>query len=108
MTNGQFIALFLSTKIEEAKEWIDKWKESTPAKRCKWNNYANLPLTSGSVLFFATGIQLQISNQISTISDEEIREQVSEKGHAFLREIHRKATENGIDVEIKTIDSFPE
>ncbi len=103
-TIGRFISLLLDTEIEEAKAWIESFIRGYPS--LTWKKYCELCLTSEAVECLAYGISMKISIQLRKMEAEANGEYdgLIEKGHAFLKEMQRKAEESGIDISVEKVD----
>ena len=101
MTFAEFVELVNQTKISDAQIWIEEWKKQQGKE---WDIHKDFPLEKNLVVAFAIGIARIIQARIMSISTCALYNSTIESGHAFLQEIHQKATEHGIELELKEID----
>lgn len=102
-TLGEFIDLISQTTTNVSGEaWI-KFGQRGMSKE-GWQEIKNLPLVPESVILFGRLISAHIREEAAHWSSEEPYHDTLEHGHAFLQEIHQKAMEQGIEVELERID----
>jgi len=104
MTYGEFVdAMREAAKINtEAEVEFERWVAR--ASEEQWEEYRLLPLGEGEVLNFAEDMALAFQLMLSHTCGDELYEQRLKGGHHFLRVIHAKLVELGIEVELSRID----
>jgi hypothetical protein len=103
MTIDQFVKLLLETKVKEAPAWIESFKAEASA--LAWGDYCDYPLSHGALLGIASGVHIQFGKQVRDMDKADPqRQEICSRAHVFFREIHAKAIESGIDVDILDID----
>lgn len=102
-TYGDFIESVEKTENFEAGVFISQWIELATAEQ--WKEYSSMPLTAELVIGFAQDMALHFQQRISDISTEGLYSLTVKSGHEFLQEVHQKAIELGVDVELNQIDT---
>jgi len=98
---NSFIEEILETSISDARVWLKAYRSGVPASM--WASFLDGPITAEKVERIAEGISLQISRAVRQMSKDAGSEKLAE-GHRFLREIHQKAGNHGVDADLKKID----
>jgi hypothetical protein len=101
-TYGEFVDSVSQTEIFPAQMFLKEWKDLATEK--EWKEYRQLPLTRNLVLNFADDMAIYFRARLKGISGEELWNSTKEEGHRFLREVHAKAGQLGIEVEADEID----
>lgn len=96
-TVEQFVGLLQEIKIFGAKGWLETFSKGVPQPH--WEAYLKTPLTEEVVATIGGEISQQITAQLCDIS---------RKGHAFMREIHKAAISAGLEIESSQIDRIRE
>lgn len=96
-----FIEEILKTSISDARVWVKAYRSGVPASM--WDSFLDRPITSEAVERIAEGISLQISRAVRQLPRDAGSEKLAE-GHRFLREIHQKAGNHGVNADLKKID----
>lgn len=101
-TISEFVDCIMQTEIIEAREWIDGLKKIVPG----WTSYSSQAITEPAVENIAFSISGQISRQLRRLFYDTGQpwQELARKGHEFLREIHQKAVDMGLEVDIDKID----
>lgn len=89
------------TNNDEAKLFIKEWKELSTEE--EWQKIGPLPLKPNMVMDFTRSAAAHLWLRIGTICNPSY-EQRLEESRAFLRAIHEKAVELGMQVDIKKIE----
>ena len=103
-TYGEFIESVEKTEITIAKIFLEWWKKSSTEE--EWAEYRQAPLTPKMVLYLAEDAANYLGERIARTDDEELYASRKKDTHAFLKEIHAKAVQLGISVELGRIDTF--
>lgn len=98
----EFVDSIMQTEIVEAKGWVEEFLKVVPG----WSLYSDLAITKFSVEHIAFGISSQICRQLKNLHYNLGQPwlELAQKGHKFLQEIHQKATEIGLEVDLDKID----
>ena len=98
----EFVKCLSKVGTPEAESWVEGFIESVPS----WHSYSSLAATEQSVENIAFGISRQITIQLRTLRYRihKAWRDLAEKGHDFLRQIYRMATEIGLEVDLEVID----
>lgn len=102
----EFVDYIAETEITEAKDWMKEFKRIIPS----WSSYSSLATTESAVENIAFSISGQISRQLRILCYNlgQSWQELAQKGHRFLREIHQKAVEMGLEVDLSKIDCILE
>jgi len=101
-TYGEFITSMKETKITSARIFIEEWEALATEEQ--WEQLRPMPLTKQMVLSFAENMARRFWRMIADGCTDDYIHLLTEEGHAFLREIHARAVEFGIAVEVREID----
>lgn len=102
LTVAGFIKLINPKDETSRRLWLESCREDVGDE--KWYEIGKLPLTREVVIQLAIWIAEKISEEALHWSAPEPYKRTLDCGHAFLRDIHRIAVENGIRVELGEID----
>jgi len=101
-TYGEFIDLIEQTECVEGKIFIEKWKALATEE--DWARFRPMSLTPELVTSFAEDMISYFRERIAGICTDELYTQVKREAHAFLQEVHEKAAQFGVQVELNRID----
>lgn len=98
----EFIDCMMQTEIAEARDWVKEFKRIVPG----WASYSSLVTTEVAVENIAFSISGQISRQLRILHYNQGQSwcELAQKGHRFLQEIHQKAVEMGLEVDLVKVD----
>lgn len=103
-TYGEFIDAVIKTKIVEAQCFMEDWMAMATEEQ--WAEYRPMELTKELVLALAEDMAKFFRESINGICTDALYTEVIHDGHAFLKEIHSKAVELGVDVALEEIDAL--
>lgn len=99
---GEFFDAVMQTEDAVAKIFMKEWiKLVSPSK---WEEAIAMPLSLGLALAFAEDMATYYQRDIGMLESPLLYADAIREGHEFLREIHSKMREFGIEVDIKRID----
>lgn len=100
LTVSDFVKLVVTDTASEI------WLSCCPIRQEEesWEEFLTSPFTRKSVIDFAGLMADEIAFEAFQWSTEESRGRTFKNGHNFLRIVHEKAVELGLDVELEEID----
>jgi hypothetical protein len=102
---GEFVALMMQTEIIEAKGWFKEFLRGIP--EITWQSFCKLAVTPETIENIAFGISNQISRHLKLFYYNNLGQswqESAQNGHKFLREIHQKAVEMGLEIDQSKVD----
>lgn len=93
----------LKDDIIDANFFVERWVKMVSKER--WEEVKAMPLTLELVVTFAEDMVSMYWERISSIETDALYSMAINEGHSFLRNIHKIATELGLETDIRQIDS---
>ena len=93
----------LKDDVIDANFFVEQWVKMVSEER--WEEVKATPLTLELVIAFAEDMASMYWERISSIETDALYSMTIDEGHAFLKRIHKIATELELKVDIRQIDS---
>ncbi|MDP1815181.1 MAG: hypothetical protein Q8K92_12095 [Leadbetterella sp.] len=101
-TLGDFVELLRQSQNLFVESWLSRLQYEVGEK--EWQESMAFDLNASTIIALADAVATLLFNRLAGICTEELYERTLREGHDLLKEIHQRATEQGIDVSLQQID----